>query len=92
MAQMFRRKTGEVEQPLSYLAAKEIAYQVYRFRNGMEGRDSDGNSITVSYPSVVVDEAARAASAAPCLAASIDELERIFVTAEQCISTAVHTS
>lgn len=87
------RKRVRKEPPLNLEKAREIAITVRQIRDGMDvGRDSDGNMVKVRYPDGIIDTAALAASLAPDLPTSVDELERVFTEAEELISDAVHTS
>lgn len=87
------RGREEIPVPLDYERAKEIAGIVKSLRHGKSvTRDSDGNIVTVFYPDSVVEDAARAATLAPDLATSADEIERVFTLAEQRVSSAIQTS
>jgi hypothetical protein len=78
---------------LGYAKALDIASAVKRIREErVILRDSDGNCVRLRYPDEVVETAARAATRAPDLAASIDLLEQVFCNAEQRVSDAIHTS
>lgn len=93
---LFRRKivpTQDRFDALDYERAIEIAGTVKNIRQGIATtRDSDGNEVKVFYPESVVEDAARAASLAPNLSTSLDEIERIFTSAEERISSGVHTT